>query len=92
MFTKFASNKVPPVMVSTHGSVVPLAMFTYKKLNFWKCHLIKNSSFEINRDPCVFTWYLETGLDVLKIFRRKYNCGSEGEKIQEWPAGVAINC
>ena len=27
MFTKFASNKVPPVMVSTHGSVVPLAMF-----------------------------------------------------------------
>ena len=27
MFTKFASYKVPPVMVSTHGSVVPLAMF-----------------------------------------------------------------
>ena len=28
MFTKFASYKVPPVMVSTHGSVVPLARFT----------------------------------------------------------------
>ena len=27
MFTKFAGYKVPPVMVSTHGSVVPLAMF-----------------------------------------------------------------
>ena len=27
MFTKFASYKVLPVMVSTHGSVVPLAMF-----------------------------------------------------------------
>ena len=27
MFTKFASYEVPPVMVSTHGSVVPLAMF-----------------------------------------------------------------
>ena len=27
IFTKFASYKVPPVMVSTHGSVVPLAMF-----------------------------------------------------------------
>ena len=27
MFTKFASYKVPPVMVSTHGSVVPLVMF-----------------------------------------------------------------
>ena len=27
MFTKFASYKVPPVIVSTHGSVVPLAMF-----------------------------------------------------------------
>ena len=27
LFTKFASYKVPPVMVSTHGSVVPLAMF-----------------------------------------------------------------
>ena len=26
-FTKFASYKLPPVMVSTHGSVVPLAMF-----------------------------------------------------------------
>ena len=29
MFTKFASYKVPPVMVSTHGSVVPLAMFVF---------------------------------------------------------------
>ena len=29
MFTKFASYKVPPVMVSTHGSVVPLAMFRF---------------------------------------------------------------
>ena len=27
LFTKFACCKVPPVMVSTHGSVVPLAMF-----------------------------------------------------------------
>ena len=27
LLTKFASYKVPPVMVSTHGSVVPLAMF-----------------------------------------------------------------
>ena len=27
LFTKFASYKVPPVMVSTHGAVVPLAMF-----------------------------------------------------------------
>ena len=27
LLTKFASFKVPPVMVSTHGSVVPLAMF-----------------------------------------------------------------
>ena len=27
LFSKFASYKVPPVMVSTHGSVVPLAMF-----------------------------------------------------------------
>ena len=30
MFTKFASYKVPPVMVSTHGSVVPLAMFKFR--------------------------------------------------------------
>ena len=29
LLTKFASYKVPPVMVSTHGSVVPLAMFLY---------------------------------------------------------------
>ena len=29
LFTKFASYKVPPVMVSTHGSVVPLAMFAF---------------------------------------------------------------
>ena len=28
-----------------------LPIFTYKKLNFWKYHLRKNSSFEINRDP-----------------------------------------
>ena len=27
LLTKFASYKVPPVMVLTHGSVVPLAMF-----------------------------------------------------------------
>ena len=31
MFTKFASYKVPPVMVSTHGSVVPLAMFFFSR-------------------------------------------------------------
>ena len=33
-----------------------LPIFTYfyfKKLNFWKYHLRKNSSFEINRDPCL---------------------------------------
>ena len=29
LFTKFASYKVPPVMVSTQGSVVPLAMFAF---------------------------------------------------------------
>ena len=29
LFTKFASCKVPPVMASTHGSVVPLAMFSF---------------------------------------------------------------
>ena len=29
LLTKFASYKVPPVMVSTHGSVVPLAMFNF---------------------------------------------------------------
>ena len=29
LFTKFASFKVPPVMVSTQGSVVPLAMFAF---------------------------------------------------------------
>ena len=29
LLTKFASYKVPPVMVSTHRSVVPLAMFYY---------------------------------------------------------------
>ena len=34
MFTKFASYKVPPVMVSTHGSVVPLAMFMYVQ-TYW---------------------------------------------------------
>ena len=32
LWTKFASYKVPPVMVSTHGSVVPLAMFCYPVL------------------------------------------------------------
>ena len=31
LFNKFASYKVPPVMVSTHGSVVPLAMFVVFK-------------------------------------------------------------
>ena len=29
LLTKFVSYKVPPVMVSTHGSVVPLAMFQF---------------------------------------------------------------
>ena len=33
LLTKFASYKVPPVMVSTHGSVVPLAMFQSKTKN-----------------------------------------------------------
>ena len=37
MFTKFASYKVPPVLVSTHGSVVPLAMFSSCK--DYSCHL-----------------------------------------------------
>ena len=37
----------------------------------------------------VFTWYLETRLDVLKIFRRKYNGGRGRERKykngpQEW--------
>ena len=32
LLTKFASYKVPPVMVSTHGSVVPLAMFNLYKV------------------------------------------------------------
>ena len=36
LFTKLASYKVPLVMVSTHGSVVPLAMFVFF------CYLIKN--------------------------------------------------
>ena len=36
LFTKFASCKVPPVMASTHGSVVPLAMFS---LFFYKIGL-----------------------------------------------------
>ena len=40
LFTKFVSYKVPPVMVSTHGSVVPLAMFKPKSLS---CHTL---SFE----------------------------------------------
>ena len=30
LLTKFAIYKVPPVMLSTHGSVVPLAMFVLK--------------------------------------------------------------
>ena len=30
LFTKFASYNVPLVMVSTHGSVVPLAMFCFQ--------------------------------------------------------------
>ena len=29
LLTRFTSYKVPPVMVSTHGSVVPLAMFFF---------------------------------------------------------------
>ena len=29
LLTKFASYRVLPVMVSTHGSVVPLAMFLF---------------------------------------------------------------
>ena len=34
LLTKFASYRVLPVMVSTHGSVVPLAMF-FICANFW---------------------------------------------------------
>ena len=44
-----------------------LPIFTYKKLIFWKYHLRKNSSFEINRDP----WLEETRIcpdfEVLKM-------------------------
>ena len=36
LFSKFASYKVPPVMVSTQGSVVPLAMFKSLTGIFWR--------------------------------------------------------
>ena len=52
LLTKFASYKVPLVMVSTHGSVVPLAMF----FNFLTLRLYQYQVFHINRldhVPCL---------------------------------------
>ena len=63
MFTKFASYKVPPVIVSTHGSVVSLAMFGFHFLTFL-CKI-----FEIIIDPLNFL--VLSPLD--DFFGAKYN-------------------
>ena len=55
MFTKFASYKVPPVMVSTHGSVVPLAMFLSKGPERSKSETVTVTIFyDISQLPIVF--------------------------------------
>ena len=43
LLTKFASYKVPPVMVSTHGSVVPRAMFHYSEQIYHRSQVSKTS-------------------------------------------------
>ena len=61
MFTKFASYKVPPVMVSTHGSVVPLAMFILRpasRTSVVRCSCEKQFCFGCGREehytvPCL---------------------------------------
>ena len=60
MFTKFASYKVPPVMVSTHGSVVPLAMFLNLSYLFGHlCFLLRSISSSVlilvSRTACGIT-------------------------------------
>ena len=47
--------------------VSPVAMFTYKKLNFWKYHPMKNSGFEINRDPWPETLSAESTKHVRRV-------------------------
>ena len=58
MLTKFASYKLLPVMVSTHGSVVPLAMFLYFVyiFSFKKCATHDNAvlaDWALSADQCV---------------------------------------
>ena len=67
LLTKFASCKVPPVMVSTHGSVVPLTMFIINSRVFsilcnfylehgWASLHVSNGLFRAPPAHCWFKW------------------------------------
>ena len=56
MLTKFASYKVPPVMVSTLGSVVPLAMFRHVRRTR---HFPEGSYQAVNNFATKYLFYCE---------------------------------
>ena len=72
LVTKFYSYKVPPVMVSTHGSVVPLAMFSFCLRSF-------DRNFGPNQRSILFqncVW-LPSIQDHLQVMRDHPNHGSK---------------
>ena len=85
LLTKFSSYKVPPVMVSTHGSVVPLAMFksicfTYKGETIFVFTKLVGLVFS-----CVRGW-CETRYCCLQPFcvYCRQECDGGGESTPRW--------
>ena len=62
-----------------------------KKLNFWKYHLRKNSSFEINRDPSshVETFFLQYS-PRLRVRLQELQTGAESQDSQSMQQVAAM--
>ena len=92
MLTKFASYEVPPVMVSTHGSVVPLAMF----VDYVRIHLtvlIPLNSIWWNIDLFRKPKYLShrTTFRICALLKKYYKISIPEwyeEKTQVWDRGT----
>ena len=102
MFTKFASYKVPPVMVSTHGSVVPLAMFS--SIFISQSDISKVAKKSSTRSSIIYSFNQVAALALVEnlaarwvgIFTRSLQ-GFNQSRVSDWPeshhgSSVSINC
>ena len=74
LLTKLASYKLPLVMVSTHGSVVPLAMFLLKASQSGCVFVVLQS---LNRwvGPVVGPWVHKSVIVTKHFFAHRINIG-----------------